>query len=93
MSDAHEPDLSLWRQALTEGNFEEVSDALEAVVARLETGQLRLEASIACYELGVQLAERCEKILADAELRISRIETTLDIVEAWDPDDDDDAPF
>lgn len=90
MSEAVDLPFDTWRAALTDGVYEDVSQALEEVVARLELGQLRLADSIACYELGVQLAERCEKILAEAELRVSRLETALEIVETWDVDKDDD---
>ena len=63
-----------WEWALTEGTFEEVFATLEAVVRHLEDGRLPLAESVACYELGMRLAERCERFLADAELRVSRLE-------------------
>ena len=63
-----------WEWALTEGTFEEVFATLEAVVAHLEDGRLPLAESVACYELGMRLAERCERFLAEAELRVSRLE-------------------
>ena len=86
-----EPHYEAWRAALADGTYEEVSQALEEVVSRLEQGRLRLADSITCYELGVQLAERCEKILGEAELRVSRLESALQIVETWESDEDDDA--
>ena len=64
-----------WERSLTDGSFEEVFAALEAVVARLEEGQLPLAESVACYELGVRLAERCDRFLDEAELRVSRLES------------------
>ncbi len=45
----------------------------QAVVARLETGGLPLEASIALYERGVALDGHCSRLLADAELRVQRL--------------------
>ena len=66
-----------WEWALTAGSFEEVFAALEAVVAHLEDGSLPLAESIACYELGMRLAERCERFLSEAELRVSRLEETV----------------
>lgn len=83
-----EIDLEMWRTALAEGSFEDVSDALEAVVARLELGQLRLEDSLICYELGVRLAERSEHILSSAELRVSRLSPGGETVDRWTHDDD-----
>ena len=58
-----------------EGSFEASLAALEAVVARLEEGNLSLEATIDTFERGMELAGKCQQMLADAELRISRIET------------------
>ena len=45
----------------------------QAVVARLETGGLPLEASLALYERGVALDGHCSRLLADAELRVQRL--------------------
>jgi len=63
-----------WERSLVDGTFEEVYAALEAVVARLEDGQLPLAESVACYEMGVRLAERCDRFLDEAELRVNRLE-------------------
>lgn len=87
MTDPLARELDVWREALGNGSFEETSDALEAVVARLEIGHLRLEDALTCYEIGVQLAERCEEILADAELRVSRLSPLGIADDDWDPDD------
>ena len=66
--------FAAWEWALTEGTFEEVFATLEEVVGHLEDGRLPLAESVACYELGVRLAERCERFLTEAELRVSRLE-------------------
>ena len=87
MSNQLADDLEFWRTALERGTFEEVSDALEAVVACLERGQLRLEEALSCYELGVKLAERCEDDLASAELRVSRLTATGGGEDPWDEED------
>ena len=73
--------LAIWERALTEGSFEEVFAALEQIVATLEEGQLPLAESVACYELGLRLAERCDRFLDEAELRVSRLETLADRLE------------
>jgi exodeoxyribonuclease VII small subunit len=80
-----------WEFVLAEGTFEEVLAALEETVGRLDEGRLPLEESLTCYEFGVLLARRCEKMLDEAELRISRLES-----EQIDPEPDDsvdDPPF
>ena len=46
---------------------------LERTVAELEAGGLPLEQTIARYERGVALEQRCERLLADAELRVRRL--------------------
>lgn len=87
MSNELADDLASWRTALERGTFEEVSEALEGVVACLERGQLRLEESLTCYELGVKLAERCAADLASAELRVSRLTGTSAGEDPWDDED------
>lgn len=51
-------------------SFEESLARLEAVVARLEGGELTLEQSVELYEEGVQLSENCKAELDKAEGRI-----------------------
>jgi exodeoxyribonuclease VII small subunit len=53
--------------------FDEALAELQRTVAELETGGAPLERSIALYERGVALHERCAALLADAELRVSRL--------------------
>ena len=50
--------------------FEESLTRLEAVVAKLEGGELTLEQSVALYEQGVRLSDECKKELDAAEGRI-----------------------
>ena len=73
-----EPDGPLayeaWERVLEGGEFEESLAALRAVVAQLETGGLRLNDAVRCYEIGSLLARRCEDLLAAAELRITRLD-------------------
>jgi exodeoxyribonuclease VII small subunit len=56
-----------------EMSFEVALRELEAVVGRLEKGDVALEDSIALYERGAALKARCEKKLAEAEEKVSRI--------------------
>ena len=93
-----QPEYAAWDSTLDQGSFEEVYDALAAVVAHLEDARLPLADSLACYELGMRLAHRCERYLEEAELRISRLDEIgagAMIADAGDDDDpDDDAvPF
>lgn len=59
-------------------SFEDMLGALEAVVGELEEGNLSLSATIETFEQGMNLARRCQVLLAQAELRITQIETESD---------------
>ena len=54
----------------TEIAFETALERLEAVVDRLEQGDLALEESLAAFEEGVRLSKRCATQLDGAERRI-----------------------
>jgi len=58
----------------TEG-FEALYKQLENTVAKLEQGNLPLEESLSLYEAGTALAKRCQELLQDAELRVTRLQT------------------
>ena len=58
---------------IEEMSFEEAMSELEAVVARLESGDAPLDQSIDLYERGAALRKRCEGQLKNAELRVEKI--------------------
>jgi len=51
-------------------DFEQALLQLNALVAKLESGELPLEDSVAAFETGVQLSRRCEALLDSAEQRL-----------------------
>ena len=51
-------------------SFEEGLDELEAIVEKLEDGELALEESLELFEKGVALSESCRKRLEEAETRV-----------------------
>jgi len=53
-----------------EPSFEEALRQLEAVVARLESGETPLEESIRLFEEGMRLSEVCRKRLDEADRKI-----------------------
>jgi exodeoxyribonuclease VII small subunit len=55
-------------------NFEAVYRRLEQTVDKLEAGGLTLDEAIALYEEGVSLAQGCQQMLEEAELRIARLQ-------------------
>lgn len=57
-------------------SFEDAMKELEAVVNRLDGGDVPLDQSIALYERGAALKKRCEDELKRAEEKVAQI--TLD---------------
>jgi exodeoxyribonuclease VII small subunit len=60
-------------KAIEELSFEAALRELEAIVSRLEQGEVDLEDSIALYERGQALKSHCEKKLKSAEGRLEKI--------------------
>ncbi len=54
-------------------SFEQALAELEAIVARLEGGQVDLEESIGIYERGALLKAHCEAKLQAAQTKVDRI--------------------
>ena len=66
------------RMAIEAMPFEKAMSELEIIVSKLEKGQVALEESIALYERGEHLKQRCEALLVDAEMRIQKISVGAD---------------
>ena len=66
-------DTSAAPPALADLPFEAAMKELEAIVTRLERGDVPLEDSIAIYERGEALKAHCEALLRQAEARIEKI--------------------
>jgi len=54
-------------------SFEESHAELEAIVDRLEGGELPLEEALAAFEAGVALTRRCAEQLGDAERKVEAL--------------------
>ncbi|MEC8443062.1 MAG: exodeoxyribonuclease VII small subunit [Pseudomonadota bacterium] len=50
--------------------FENALAELEALVARMESGELSLEDSLAAFEKGIGLTRQCQQALTSAEQRV-----------------------
>ena len=61
--------------------FADALRELEEIVARLEAGDLTLEASLALFERGQTLARRCNQQLDGASLRVEQLTAEGEIVE------------
>ena len=57
-------------------SFEEALTQLQGVVTALETGSLSLDETISQHRHGAALAAHCQRLLTDAELRISEVSPT-----------------
>jgi exodeoxyribonuclease VII small subunit len=51
-------------------SFEKSLEELQAIVKRLESGELSLEDSLKAFESGVQLVRQCQEVLTSAEKRV-----------------------
>ncbi len=63
---------------IAEMSFEDALRELESIVARLESGDEQLDTSIALYERGNQLRQRCADRLDAAQARIEAIRLDSD---------------
>ncbi|MCH8489925.1 MAG: exodeoxyribonuclease VII small subunit [Oceanicaulis sp.] len=54
-------------------SFEAALEELEAIVQKLEGGEVELEKSIALYQRGAALKAHCEARLKDAQLKVDKI--------------------
>lgn len=54
-------------------SFEAAYRELQQVVAQLEDGGLELERAVRLFERGSQLVKLCERIVEEAELRVTRL--------------------
>ena len=54
-------------------SFEDALEELKAIVARLETGEGKLDEAVDAYERGARLKQHCEAKLRDAQQKIEKI--------------------
>jgi exodeoxyribonuclease VII small subunit len=55
-------------------SFEQALEELDALVRRMESGELGLDDSIAAYRRGAELARHCQVRLAAAEQEIRKLD-------------------
>ena len=80
---------------IKEMTFERALKELEAIVGRLERGDVDLEESIAIYERGEALRDHCDRLLKAAESKVEKLTLGSDgAPKATTPlDKDNGAPF
>ena len=70
-------------------DFEAALAELEQLVARMEAGDMTLEASLAAFERGVTLTRQCQTALRTAELKVQQL-TASNTLEDLDLEELDD---
>lgn len=71
--DARERSVGAGRAPVEAQTFEAAFAELQRVVEQLETGGLDLERTVRLFDRGTALAQGCEQLVEDAELRITRL--------------------
>ncbi|KQC05730.1 MAG: exonuclease VII small subunit [Methanoculleus sp. SDB] len=54
--------------------YETLMEELKEIIRKIEDGSVGLDESIALYERGSLLIRQCERLLEEAELRITRLD-------------------
>jgi exodeoxyribonuclease VII small subunit len=67
-------EYTMTKAAVEPKNFEAAMAELDALVEKMENGELALEASLSAYQRGTELLKYCETVLADAQQRIQVLE-------------------
>jgi exodeoxyribonuclease VII small subunit len=76
-------------------SFEDLYRQLEETVSKLEQGGLSLDDSLEAYEAAVSLANECQRLLDEADLRITKLRESFQVAEpqagydAGEPPDED----
>lgn len=58
-------------------DFERAVEQVEAIIQRIESGEIGLEKSITEYERGVSLIRRCRQLLDRAEQRVEELTSQM----------------
>lgn len=53
--------------------FEEAMKQLEETVTKLESGDVSLEEAMELFEKGVGLSKMCQKLLSEAQLKVTKL--------------------
>ena len=56
--------------------FEDAIDQLEALIEKVESGEIGLEQAMQQYEVGQSLIQHCQKILDSAQRKIAQLAET-----------------
>jgi len=59
-------------------DFESALSELEGLVSKLESGDLSLDQSLACFKRGVELTRYCQSVLDEAQKTVELLATNAD---------------
>ena len=59
-------------------DFESALSELEGLVSKLESGDLSLDQSLACFKRGVELTRYCQSVLDEAQKTVELLATNPD---------------
>jgi exodeoxyribonuclease VII small subunit len=59
-------------------SFEDALKELETIVKQLEQGQVKLDEAITAYQRGALLKKHCEQKLAEAKMKVDKIDFAAD---------------
>lgn len=78
MSEAEETFTTAKTDDIGQMSYEQARDELAAVVTKLEAGGAPLEESLALWQRGEALADRCERWLDGASAKLEEVRSKLD---------------
>ncbi|MBP2132851.1 exodeoxyribonuclease VII small subunit [Methanomicrobium sp. W14] len=55
-------------------SYEDQIDELKEIISRIENGDAGLDESLALYERGIAIIQSCQKILEEAELKVTELQ-------------------
>jgi exodeoxyribonuclease VII small subunit len=85
-SDERQAESSSMSTSTPPPTYETLYARMQAIVARMETGELPLAEALALYEEGMTVTAACQRLLDEAELRVQELQpgSTLRRTDAWE---------
>ena len=55
------------------GSYEKQIDELKEIISKIESGDAGLDESLSLYERGIVILQNCQKILEEAEMKVTEL--------------------
>lgn len=62
----------LWRFTMAK-SYEKQIEELKEIITKIENGDAGLDESLSLYEKGITILQNCQKILEEAEMKVSEL--------------------